>query len=72
MATRGRPKKVAIHQVSYYTPKPELAYKAHQKVLEGRLKKAYSKLFTLAYGDKPDQRDMHEINLAVKHGMNLL
>jgi hypothetical protein len=71
MATRGRPKKETIHQVSYYTPKAELALKAHQKVLEERLKKAYSKLFTLAY-EEPDQRDMHQVNLAVKQALKLI
>jgi hypothetical protein len=71
MATRGRPKKETVHQVSYYTPKAELALKAHQKVLEGRLKKAYSKLFTFAY-EEPDQRDMHQINLAVKQALKLI
>ena len=69
---RGRPKNNGIHKVTYCTPSTKTASNALQKVLEERLKKAYSKLFTLAYGEKPDQRDMHEINLAVKHGMNLL
>jgi hypothetical protein len=71
MATRGRPRREEIHKVSYYTPKPEMALKANQKVLEGRLKDAYSKLFTLAY-EEPDQRDMHQVNLAVKEALKLI
>jgi len=72
MATKGRPKKHPEGQkVSYYTPKPERALKAHQKVLEDRLKAAYTKLYTLAY-DKPNQREVHIINLAVKQGLEMI
>lgn len=71
MATRGRPRHDNIHPVSYYTPKAELALKAQQKVLEGRLRAAYTKLFTLAY-DKPDQRDMHHVLNAVREGLKLI
>jgi hypothetical protein len=72
MATRGRPRREEVHQVSYYTPKAELALKAHQKVLEGRLKAAYDKLFVLAYHDEPNHIDKAEINKLVKQGMILL
>lgn len=72
MATRGRPRKHEEgKRPSYYTPKPELASKAYQKVLEDRLKAGYIKLFTLAY-DKPNQRDMIEINLTVKRGLEMI
>lgn len=69
---RGRPKNNGIHKVSYYTPSTKTASNALQKVIEERLKKAYVKLFTLSHGDKPDQRDMHKVNLAVKEGLELL
>ena len=72
MVTRGRPRREDIHQVSYYTPKAELALKAHQKVLEGRLKAAYDKLFVLAHHDEPNHIDKAEINRLVKKAMTLL
>jgi len=72
MATRGRPSNNGIHKVQYYKPKAQLASKAHQKVLEDRLKGAYDKLFVLAHHEKPNQRDMVLINKLVREGLKLL
>jgi hypothetical protein len=72
MATRGRPRHNGIHQVSYYTPKAELASKARQKVLEGRLKAAYDKLFVLAYHDEPNHIDKAFMNKIIKESLKLI
>lgn len=74
MAKRGRPRKTeesGVHKVSYYKPKPEMASKALHKVYEERLKAGYIKLFTLAY-EEPNQRNMIEINIALRQGLELL
>lgn len=72
MATRGRPKAVTMHKVQYHTPKAELALKAHQRLLEGRLKAGYTELFKLAYQINPTNVDLHMINVAVKEGLELI
>jgi hypothetical protein len=72
MATRGRPKRESVHQVSYYTPKAELALKAHQKVLEKRLKDGYTDLYKLGTIGELNNIDFHEINNAVKQALKLI
>lgn len=72
MATRGRPKKEKnIHKVAYYQIKPEMIYKAEQKVLESRLTKAYTKLFKLSHEEMTTE-DKRMIDRLVKQGLNLI